>query len=164
MPELQGQDLQRDHQHQHGLRNVAQGQLPAADGAARRRQPRAARHDDAQHVRQRLLQQPGLPEGAPALGPGAVQRQQHRQHGQELRVQCRRLHRRLRDGHGQHGEHRPQDGDAGADQARLLQGELLIWASPAPAGATNELNKVSMASTSTRTYVQCVVGGSVVRG
>ncbi|CAM0907669.1 unnamed protein product, partial [Alopecurus aequalis] len=122
VPELPVADLRRRHQHKRGLRDIAQGQLPPV---RRQRQPGAARHDDPQRVRQRLLQQPPVPEGAPALGPGAVQQRQHRQHGQELRLQRGGLHQRLRHGHGQDGQHRAADRDAGPDQAQLLQGELV---------------------------------------
>uniref|UniRef100_A0A453API3 Uncharacterized protein n=1 Tax=Aegilops tauschii subsp. strangulata TaxID=200361 RepID=A0A453API3_AEGTS len=126
MPVFQEQDQQRG-QHQHGLRDGAKGQLPPV---RRRQQPSAAGHGDAQRLRQRLLQQPDFPEGAPTLGPGAVQRRRCRQHSPELCIQRRDVQQRLHHGHGEDGEHRAQDGDAGADQARLLQGQLVISAPP----------------------------------
>ncbi|CAL5071170.1 unnamed protein product [Urochloa decumbens] len=122
LPELPGPHLQR-HKHQQGVRDVAQGELP---GDGRRQRDGAAGHDDAHQVRQRLLQQPAVAEGAPPLRPGALQRRQHRQHRQELRVQPVGLQQRLRHGHGEHGQHQPSDGDAGADQDHMLRGQLVI--------------------------------------
>uniref|UniRef100_A0A453APH3 Uncharacterized protein n=1 Tax=Aegilops tauschii subsp. strangulata TaxID=200361 RepID=A0A453APH3_AEGTS len=124
VPVFQGQDLQRD-QHQHHLRDISQGQLPPV---RRRQQPGAAGHSDAQCVRQLLLHQPHVPEGAASLGPGAVQWRRRRQHGHELRDQRGHVQQRLHDGHDKHGKHRAKDGDAGADQARLLQGQLVMSA------------------------------------
>uniref|UniRef100_A0A453APE4 Uncharacterized protein n=1 Tax=Aegilops tauschii subsp. strangulata TaxID=200361 RepID=A0A453APE4_AEGTS len=112
-------DLRRRHQHQRRLRRVAPGQLPPV---RRQRQPGAAGHDDAQRVRQRILHGPPVPEGAHALGPGAVQRRHHRQHGPELRVQPGGVQQRLHDGHDQDGQHRAAHRGAGPDQAQLLQG------------------------------------------
>ncbi|KAM0864575.1 hypothetical protein ACQ4PT_043829 [Festuca glaucescens] len=45
-----------------------------------------------------------------------------RQHRQELRVKPGGVRERLRHGHGEHGQHRAEDGDAEPDQAQLLQG------------------------------------------
>jgi hypothetical protein len=124
VPQLQGPHLQR-HQHQPGVRELAQGQLPPAD-RLRRQQPGAARHVDAVRVRQRLLLQPAKPEGAPALRPGALQRWQHGQHCQELRLQQGGLQQRLRRGHGEDGQPQPADRIPRTDQAHLLQSELRI--------------------------------------
>ncbi len=120
VPELQGQALQRD-KHRLQLRDGAQGQLPTADGQ-RRQQPGAAGHDDAQRLRQRLLHQPAVQQGPPALRPGALQRRQHGQHGQELLLQHGGVQQRLHGGHGEDGEHLALDWNPGADQAQLLQG------------------------------------------
>jgi hypothetical protein len=83
-------------------------------------------------------------QGAPALGPAALQRWQHRQHGPELRIQRVGVQQRVHGGDGEHGKHQPQDGLARVggrkilprnflkkdglargDQAQMLQGELL---------------------------------------
>jgi hypothetical protein len=143
VPLLQEQDLQREQHQLNLLADVAQVQLPT-DKRQRRHQPVAAGHDVAHHVRQRLLHQPALPAGAPALRPAAHQRWQHRQHGPELRIQRVGVQQRVHGGDGEHGKHQPQDGLARVggrkilprnflkkdglargDQAQMLQGELL---------------------------------------
>uniref|UniRef100_A0A453APJ5 Peroxidase n=1 Tax=Aegilops tauschii subsp. strangulata TaxID=200361 RepID=A0A453APJ5_AEGTS len=122
VPELPGQALQRD-QHRYGLRNISQGQLPTAD-RVRRQQPGTAGHDDAQRVRQRILPQPDVTEGAPALRPGSDQRRTHRGTCPDILVGVGAVQQGLQGGHGEHGEHQPAHRDAGAGQAQLLQGEL----------------------------------------
>ncbi|RLN34836.1 peroxidase 2 precursor [Panicum miliaceum] len=102
-----------------------QGSCPPGE-RQRRRHPGAAGRDVAHRVRQRLLLQPAKSEGAPALGPGALERRQHRRDGPELRVQRVGVQQRLCGGDGEDGEHQPQDGEPGPGQERLLQGQLLI--------------------------------------
>jgi hypothetical protein len=100
---------------------------PAAAGNGDVRQPGAAGRRDAHRVRQRLLLYTGLVARsglAPALGPAALQRRRHGRAGAHLRVHADSVQQGLRRRRDQDGERQPAHRLAGADQARLLQGEL----------------------------------------
>ncbi|RCV21914.1 hypothetical protein SETIT_4G176900v2, partial [Setaria italica] len=108
-------------QRQRLLRGAPAADVPALGG---RRQPRAVRRADPRRVRQRLLPEPAAAEGAPPLGPGALQRRVAGRAGQAVQQQPGAVQQRLCHGHDQDGKPAAVGRDQDGGQAQLQEGQL----------------------------------------